>query len=76
MNDSSLDDVLAQLAGRAGGLTPLLDALFGFLKRRTDFYVVHSEGMVNATMGFPPGRAREMVLKSMNKFPFSEYDIK
>ena len=36
-----IDAMLLQVAERSGGIAPLLNAFFGFLHRRTDFYVVH-----------------------------------
>ena len=40
-------------------LPPFLDALFSFLARRTDFYVILKED--NPKMGFLSGVAEEMV---------------
>ena len=48
------DEVFANIAGDCGGIQPLLDAFFGFLHRRTDFYVTVEEG-VKAEMGFRRG---------------------
>jgi len=41
------------MAMECGGAVGLLDAVFGFLKRRTDFFVFAKEG---DRVGFPPGR--------------------
>lgn len=41
-------------------LPQFLDAIFSFLARRTDFYVIMEHE--KAKMGFPPGVAQEMVL--------------
>ena len=40
------------------GVHGLLDAVYGFLQRRTDFYY---EAEPNDKMGFPPGVAESMV---------------
>ena len=62
MADTSFDDVFTQVAGRLGGIQPLLDTFFGFLCRKTDFYVQFDPAVhKNANMGFPPGVAEKMV---------------
>jgi hypothetical protein len=53
------------VAGRAGGIAPLLDAIFSFLYRKTDFYHVMREG---DKMGFPPGVAEKLVLGHFRKY--------
>jgi hypothetical protein len=58
--DGRFDDVFMGLAQQHGGIQPLLDSFFGFLHRRTDFYVQVPEG-TRASMGFPPGAAEKMV---------------
>jgi len=53
------DDMLFQMTNEIGkGCEGLLDALFGFLARRTDFYYVMEPG---GRMGFPPGVQEQMV---------------
>ena len=64
------DEILTQLAGRAGSLEGTLDAFFGFLNRRTDLYMTFNKDQKDARMGFPVGVAEEMVLQSMRKYPF------
>jgi hypothetical protein len=59
------DHLLLQLAQRSKGLEPLLDAVFSFLKRKTDLYVEQGPG---DRVGFPPGEAQKIVLKCFNKF--------
>jgi hypothetical protein len=59
--ESIYDDFFLQIAGRAGGISPLLNAFFGFLHRKTDFYTQYEPG-TRATMGFPPGIAEKMVI--------------
>eukprot|EP01041_Mallomonas_annulata_P011517 gene11517-24084_t len=71
------DAILTQLAGRLGGLDPLLDTFFGFLHRKTDFYVEYDPNIDrNAKMGFPVGVAEKMLLKSFHKLPMKIYDVK
>jgi len=63
--DAAFDEVLTALAGRAGGIAPLLDAFFDFLYRRTDFFHVMSSG---DKMGFPEGVAETLVMRAFKKF--------
>lgn len=58
--EGRFDDVFLGLAQQHGGIQPLLNSFFGFLHRRTDFYVQFPEG-TRASMGFPPGAAEKMV---------------
>jgi N-terminal conserved domain of Nudc./CS domain len=59
------DRLLMELAQRSKGLEPMLEAVFSFLKRKTDLYVEQSPG---DRVGFPPGEARKIVLRCFNKF--------
>ena len=59
--NSEFDDFFVQIAGRTGGLKPLLEAFFGFLSRKTDFYIQYDKESTDAKMGFPPGVAEKMV---------------
>ena len=34
------DNILITLAQRCGGIEPLLETFFSFLKRKTDFYLI------------------------------------
>jgi len=52
------DDMLFAVCQQAGGLQPFLEAVFGFLSRRTDFYYEMEPG---DKMGFPPNVAESMV---------------
>jgi hypothetical protein len=54
------DDVFLQVAGQLGGIEPLLDEFFGFLSRKTDFYVEYEQSQ-RANMGFPRGVNEKMV---------------
>lgn len=57
--------MLLELAQRSKGLEPMLDAVFSFLKRKTDFYVEQGPG---DRVGFPPGEAQKIVLRCFSKF--------
>ena len=58
--EKKIDDFFYQITTEVGkGCPGLLDALFGFLYRRTDFfYLMPPDGK----MGFPPGVAENLVL--------------
>jgi hypothetical protein len=57
--ESRVDDLFVNITQQIGGGCPgLLDAVFGFLARRTDFYYEMEPG---DKMGFPPGVAQNMV---------------
>ena len=71
MESCDYDDLFIQVAGRAGGLKPLLNAFFGFLHRKTDFYVEYDSDDNKATMGFPRGAAEKLLLES-----FRQYNVK
>jgi N-terminal conserved domain of Nudc./CS domain len=69
------DDVLMQIAGQIGSVQGLLDKFFGFLHRKTDFYVQFTEPSLDATMGFPVGVAEKMVLKCFRKYRLKDYKL-
>lgn len=57
--DQRNDDLLFTITQQTGqGVDGLLNALFGFLQRRTDFFYEMEPG---DKMGFPPGVAESMV---------------
>ena len=56
-----------KLAAEQGGIAPLLDHFFSFLHRKTDFYVVDKNP--SRQMGFAPGAAERLLLRSFRKFP-------
>ena len=64
------DEMFMHVAQRCGGIEPLLESFFGFLHRRTDFYVLHEgkEG-VKYEAGFGPGRAEQMAREAFTKYP-------
>jgi len=60
------DDMLFQITKEIGrGCDGLLEEVFGFLFRRTDFFYVMEPG---GNMGFPPGQAINKVIYFFNKF--------
>lgn len=64
-----------QIAGQIGSVQGLLDKFFGFLHRKTDFYVEYPESRQDATMGFPVGVAQKMVLKCFKKYSMKDYKL-
>ena len=61
-----------QVASSCGNLDNLLTSFFSFLHRRTDFYIEVERKEFErkqATMGFPPGQAKKMILGAMGSFP-------
>lgn len=70
----SLDELFAQIASNSGGIAPLLDNFFGFLHRKTDFYVVYGDMNGKASMGFKAGQAEALLLDSFNKYSYRDYE--
>ena len=69
------DLILSQMAAKLGGVEPLLDAIFGFLHRRTDFYIEFDPAVSpKANMGFPKGAAERLVQRSFRKHSFKSYE--
>lgn len=61
-----IDDLLFAVTQQAnGGVHGLLDSVYGFLQRRTDFYY---EAEPNDKMGFPPGVAESMVYQYFRRY--------
>lgn len=72
------DGLFEEIAGRTGGIEPLLDSFFGFLSRRTDFYVEFDtssnvEGGRVFKCGFPRGKATKILLDAFKRYPFKSY---
>eukprot|EP00752_Nemacystus_decipiens_P013437 g11900.t1 len=68
------DDVLRNLAGQAGSLETLLGVFFSFLHRNTDFYVTFDPvKTAKAGMGFPSGKAEQLLLRAFRSFPYKPY---
>jgi hypothetical protein len=61
----TLVQVLVGIAGQLGGIEPLFDTLFSFLYLKTDYFHVMKPG---DKIGFPPGRAQQLLLASFSKF--------
>lgn len=49
--DEKFDGLFMTVAQQANGIEPLLDQLFGFLRRKTDFYSAPSEKIEDMVMG-------------------------
>jgi hypothetical protein len=56
MADERFDQLFLSIAQQSQGIEPLLDSLFSFLRRRTDFFV-----------GASPSQVEELVLKLVRK---------
>jgi len=69
--EESWDAPLIALTQKSkGDLRLLLHAFFSFLHRRTDLYVIHSDGDDGSTsMGFKEGDAEKIILASFRQFP-------
>lgn len=68
------DEVLRNLAGQAGSLEALLGVFFSFLHRNTDFYVTFDPATTaKAGMGFPSGKAEQLLLRAFRSFPYKPY---
>lgn len=64
--EAQLDDLLVNMTSQIGkGCPGLLDQVFGFLYRRTDFFY---EMEPEDKMGFPPGVAEQMIFQHFKKY--------
>ncbi|ETV64865.1 hypothetical protein H257_18296 [Aphanomyces astaci] len=61
------DALFMGVAQQEGSIAGVLNAFFDFLHRNTDFYVVSDNPQ--RKMGFAPGQAQALLLKSFNQFP-------
>lgn len=69
------DIVLSQFAAKMGGIQPMLKSMFGFLHRRTDFYVEYDPvKSPKAHMGFPKGVASRIVQDAFLTHSFKSYE--
>ena len=73
IDNDKYDEIFMQIAGQIGSVQGLLDEFFGFMHRKTDFYVEFEESDVKATMGFPKGAAEKMIIKSFRKKKMKNY---
>lgn len=73
-DQQKFDELFTHIAGQAGGLQPLFDAFFGFLNRKTDFYVQFDQDTQEKqySMGFPKGQAQKLLLNAFKKYPFKD----
>ena len=72
-SDLKYDEVFMQIAGQIGSIQGLLDNFFGFMHRKTDFYVQYADTIHEASMGFPIGAAEKMVVKCFRKYKMKDY---
>ena len=60
------DEAFSSLLQDSGHLVPFMDAFFGFLYRRTDFFVVRNDGKDSnpgqSVVGFTEGQAEKILL--------------
>ena len=59
------DDMLFMIAQDLGSIDRILVEFFGFLKRRTDFFVLANPG---DAAGFPPGAAEQMIFRTYQHY--------
>lgn len=59
------DDMLFMIAQDLGSIDRILFEFFGFLKRRTDFFVLANPGDI---AGFPPGAAEQMIYRTYKHY--------
>lgn len=52
--EGKFDDIFYTMCNETGGINGLLDLLFSFMYRKTDFFYECEPG---DKMGFPPGKA-------------------
>ncbi|XP_075230890.1 nudC domain-containing protein 3 [Lycorma delicatula] len=67
--DGKYDDLIARILEEEREIYPFLDVIFGFLWRRTDFFVIKKEG---GKLGFPPGGAEKIVQFIFRKWQNSQ----
>lgn len=64
------DEYLFNIVKETGGLEGLLNVVFYFLQRRTDFYYESDPG---DKMGFPPGVNKNIVFNIIQKYQDEHY---
>jgi hypothetical protein len=63
------DEEFAGLLQNAGHLVPFMDAFFGFLYRRTDFFCIKSGADdQDGVVGFPEGSAEKILLSVFRRY--------
>ena len=76
--EEEFDTVFGDIANRSGGLTPLFERFFGFLHRKTDFYVEFAQSKdknESYRMGFPKGKAEKLLLDAYRRYPTIPYHM-
>lgn len=75
-DEGEFDAIFAEVAGRLGSVELLLENFFGFLHRRTDFYVEFDPVETpRATMGFPSGVAQRILTNAFLSYDFKRYEV-
>lgn len=71
-HNEAYNSVLSGILQREGNLDGFLDVIFGFLSSRTDFFceMKHEK----QTYGFPPGVAKELVMRYFTKYQKVQQD--
>jgi len=60
------DEIFLGILQNCGKIEPFLDAIFNFLSRRTDFFLLMHKK--DDKLGFPPGYAEKMTIKIFEKY--------
>jgi hypothetical protein len=66
----NFDDLLIMIAQETGSIETVIDSFFGFLRRRTDFFVLANPG---DRVGLPPGVAEHLIFQCYKRYR-DEYD--
>lgn len=64
-DDTLFDSIFLDIAQQQGSIENFLDVIFSFLQRRTDFF--HEMTSTADTIGFPKGRAKEIIQTAFSK---------
>lgn len=65
-NVTKYDEIFLGILQNCGKIEPFLDAIFNFLSRRTDFFLLMHKK--DDKLGFPPGYAEKMTIKIFEKY--------
>lgn len=61
----NFDDLLFMVAQETGSIEGVIDAFFGFLRRRTDFFVLANPG---DRVGLPPGVSEHLIFQCYQRY--------